>query len=93
MRISSEGKTWSRKRRRNSRIVQGYSQGCPLDDVELELLPTLTAMRLVQSVTLTSNRAKLFPDNTYIVKSQIPVRALLKRLDEGTELAAGIMRS
>ncbi len=74
-------------------IVRGYAQGCPLDDVELELLPTLTAMRLVQSVTLTSNRAKQFPDNTYIVKSQIPARALLKRLDEGTELAAAIMSS
>jgi Ser/Thr protein kinase RdoA (MazF antagonist) len=74
-------------------IVQGYTQEFPLENVELEVLPILTAMRLVQSIILTTNRAKQFPDNTYIVKSQIQARALLKRLDEETELATKIFLS
>jgi hypothetical protein len=39
------------------------------------------AMRLIQSIILTSNSAKEFPDNKYIIISQKPVRELLKKLE------------
>jgi len=74
-------------------IIQGYRQEYPLDDVELEVLPTLTAMPLGQGIVLTPNRAKQFPDNTYIVNSQIPARAFLKRLEEEPELATKMIMS
>jgi hypothetical protein len=40
------------------------------------------AMRLVTNITMTSHSAKLFPDNEYILISQKPARALLKKLEE-----------
>ena len=67
-------------------IIQGFVQEFPLQDVEFEVLRNLIAMRLVQSIILTSRQAKKFPDNTYIVSSQVPARALLKRLDKEMEL-------
>lgn len=65
-------------------IVMGFNAVFPLTVIELEVLPTLIAMRLVQSIILTSHQSKRFPDNEYIVKSQSPVRVLIKRLYEST---------
>jgi len=62
-------------------ILQGYTQEFPLNAEELEVLPNLLAMRLVQSVLMSSHSAKLFPENEeYIAFSQKPARKLLKKL-------------
>ena len=62
-------------------IVNGYVGVISLEEIEREVLFDLMAMRLVQSVTLSSHRAKEFPENTYIVSSQQPARELLKKLE------------
>ncbi len=61
-------------------ILNGYTSEYPLDVEELEVLPNLIAMRLVQSILMSSHNAKRFPDNEYIPISQKPARALLKKL-------------
>ena len=62
-------------------ILQGYMQEFPLDARELEVLPNLITMRLIQSIIMSSNSAKIFPNNDYILISQKPARALLKELE------------
>ncbi|MDG1072518.1 MAG: phosphotransferase [Akkermansiaceae bacterium] len=62
-------------------IVKGYAGVISLEEFEREVLFDLMAMRLVQSVTLSSHRAKEFPENKYIVSSQQPARELLKKLE------------
>ncbi len=63
------------------KILLGYTQKFPLDAEELSVLPNLIAMRLVQSILMSSHSAKLFPDNEkYISYSQKPARELLKKL-------------
>jgi len=62
-------------------IIKGYTEVFSLEPGELEVLFDLMAMRLIQSIILTSNSAKEFPDNKYIVSSQKPVRELLKKLE------------
>ena len=61
--------------------IHGYAREFSLSGKEREVLFDLIAMRLVQSVTLTSNRAKQFPENDYIVVAQKPAKALLKKLE------------
>jgi len=65
------------------KIIQGYTQEFLLEADELDVLLDLVAMRLVQSIIMTSNSAKEFPDNAYILISQKPARTLLKKLEEG----------
>lgn len=65
------------------KIIQGYVQEFPLEADELEVLFDLVAMRLVQSLIMTSNRAKEVPDNAYILVSQKPAKVLLKKLEGG----------
>ncbi len=60
-------------------ILQGYIREFPLDAIELEVLPNLIAMRLVQSILMSSHSARLSPDNEYITVSQKPARALLEK--------------
>ena len=62
-------------------IIKGYTEVFSLEPGELEVLFDLMAMRLTQSITLTSNSAKEFPENKYIVSSQKPARELLKKLE------------
>ena len=62
-------------------IIKGYTEVFSLEPGELEVLFDLMAMRLIQSIILTSNSAKEFPDNKYIVSSQKPARELLKKLE------------
>ena len=64
-------------------IIRGYVQEYLLEAGELEVLSDLVAMRLVQSIIMTSNRAKEYSDNTYILISQKPARDLLKTLEGG----------
>ncbi len=64
-------------------IIQGYTQEFVLEAGELEVLFDLVAMRLVQSIIMASHNAKEFPLNPYLLISQNPARALLKKLEEG----------
>lgn len=62
-------------------IIGGYVAEFPLEDRELEILFDLVAMRLVQSILISSNRIKQFPENDYILVSQKQAVALLKKLE------------
>ena len=59
------------------RIYQRLMRG------ELDVLFDLVAMRLVQSIIMASHSAKEFPQNAYVLISQKPARALLKKLEAG----------
>lgn len=63
-------------------IIHGYTEEFSLEDVELELLFDLMAMRLVQTISMSSHTAKKFPDNEYILVSVKPAQVLLKKLQE-----------
>jgi len=67
-------------------IIDGYTEVFSLEIEELEVLPSLMAMRLVQSIIMTSNSTKDFPDNDYILVSQKSARELLRRI-AGEELS------
>ena len=62
-------------------LVDGYTESFSLKDEELEVLPNLVAMRLIQSIIMTSNYAKKFLDNDYILISQKPARELLRTIE------------
>ena len=62
-------------------IIDGYTKEFPLEETEMEILYYLMAMRLVTSITMTSHSAKQHPDNKYILVSQEPAQALLKKLE------------
>jgi len=64
-------------------IIQGYIQEFVLETGELDVLFDLVAMRLVQSIIIASHSAKKFSLNAYMLISQKPARALLKKLEEG----------
>lgn len=63
-------------------IVNGYDKEFPIENTEFEVLSDLIIMRLITSVVLTSNRAKQYPENTYIICSQEPASNLLKKLEK-----------
>ena len=63
-------------------IIDGYTKEFPLEEAEIDILYYLMAMRLVTSITMTSYSAKQHPDNKYILISQNPARALLKKLED-----------
>jgi len=63
-------------------IIDGYIEEFPLEEGEIDILYYLMAMRLVTSITMTSNSAKQHPDNKYILVSQKPAQALLKKLED-----------
>ena len=63
-------------------IVKGYRQEFELEEIELEILPNLIAMRMVQSISLSSHWAKSSPDNDYITIVQKPAIALLRHLEK-----------
>lgn len=62
-------------------IIDGYTKEFSLEETEIDMLYYLMAMRLVTSITMTSHSAKQHPDNNYILISQKPARALLKKLE------------
>ena len=66
----------------NSVFLIAVKISTELIDEEREILYYLMAMRLVTSIIMSSHSAKLFPDNDYIIISQKPARALLKKLEE-----------
>jgi len=70
-------------------IIRGYTRVFSLESDELDVLPEPVAMRLVQSIIMSSKSAKEVLDNTYILISQKPARALLKKL-EAEDFSANI---
>ena len=58
-------------------LVAGYHQKFPLHEQELEMLYTLTAMRLVISVTKSAINKIKEPDNEYLLISEKPAWELL----------------
>jgi len=63
-------------------IINGYQEEFNIEDDEFDVLFDLVAMRLISSIILTSNRAKQFPENLYILTSQKPAKILLKKLEK-----------
>jgi Ser/Thr protein kinase RdoA (MazF antagonist) len=66
----------------SANMIEGYHREFKLEEKEREILYYLMAMRLVTSITMSSHNAKLFPDNEYILISQKPALALLKKLED-----------
>lgn len=62
-------------------IIRAYDAAFPLESDERDILFDLIAMRIVQSVTLSSRDAKTDPDNVYLVISQTPGFELLEKLE------------
>lgn len=62
-------------------IAAGFHAEYPLLEQELDLLFDLIAMRLVTSVTLSAQRKEKTADNPYLLVSEAPAWALLRRLD------------
>lgn len=62
-------------------IIAGYEAEFPLTKTERDVLMALAAMRMVQSITMSSHSAKQSPDNEYITVSQKPARELLNKLE------------
>lgn len=63
-----------------AQIVRGYHQEQPLDEVELEVLFAMIAMRLCMSVCIGSAQIAAQPENEYLAISQRPAWALLEKL-------------
>jgi Ser/Thr protein kinase RdoA (MazF antagonist) len=66
----------------SANMIEGYHSEFKLEQKEREILFYLMAMRLVTSITMSSRSAKLYPDNEYILVSQKPAKALLKKLED-----------
>ncbi len=63
-------------------LISAYAKEFPLEAEEAEILFDLVAARLAMSVSISSHRAKDFPDNGYLLVSQGPAFRLLERLDK-----------
>ncbi len=61
-------------------VVKGFHQNFPLQEKELEVLFTLTAIRLCTSVTCSAINIEEHPENTYLQISDKPAWDLLKKL-------------
>ena len=71
-------------------IITGYNEVFPLEEDEIGIVLNLAAMRIVQSVTLSSRDSRDDPDNAYLVVSQTPGFALLEKLEA---IGPGFLRS
>ncbi|MEZ5925754.1 MAG: aminotransferase class III-fold pyridoxal phosphate-dependent enzyme [Hyphomicrobiaceae bacterium] len=63
-------------------LISAYAREMPISGSEAESLFDLVAARLAVSVSVSSHRAKKFPENDYLLVSQRPAFALLERLDK-----------
>ena len=61
-------------------VIAGYHAELPLLDGELAVLFDLIALRLAMSVSISSKRSKAHPENDYLLVSQAPALALLRKL-------------
>jgi len=75
-------------------VVQGYHQTFPLQENELKHLYSAIAMRLVISLTKSAQNKLAEPDNEYLLISEKPAWALLKKWRHiGEEFASYSFRS
>ncbi|PIE79535.1 MAG: alanine--glyoxylate aminotransferase [Chloroflexi bacterium] len=65
-----------------AQMVAGYHEALPLTELELALLFTLINARLATSVTMSTYQQSLHPDDPYLVISQKPAWAMLRKLAE-----------
>ena len=63
-----------------ARVVAGYHAALPLAGEEIDLLPTLIAIRLCISVCLSAHQQAQEPDNPYLTVSEAPAWRALARL-------------
>ena len=63
-----------------ARVVAGYHAALPLAGEEIDLLPTLIAIRLCLSVCLSAHQQAQEPDNPYLTISEAPAWRALARL-------------
>ncbi|MEM7292248.1 MAG: aminotransferase class III-fold pyridoxal phosphate-dependent enzyme [Pseudomonadota bacterium] len=61
-------------------VVSHYVAEFPLQEIEAEVLFALIEARLAMSVAISAQRAQQFPDNEYLLVSQAPALALLRKL-------------
>ena len=64
-----------------AQVLKGYQSFFPLTDAEIEFIIYLVCMRLCISVTMSSWRYTLFPENEYLLTSQKSAWDLLEKLD------------
>ena len=62
-------------------FLEGYTSVIPLEDVERELLGELLAGRMVQTILISAQRTRQYPDNAYIHGWSEPAWALLELLE------------
>ena len=60
-------------------VVKGYHSQFPLQEVEVEVLYTLVAMRLLISVSKSAMNQKAEPDNEYLLISEAPAWEVLEK--------------
>ncbi len=60
-------------------IIRGFHQHFPLQEIEIELLYTLVATRLIISLTVSAINKKEHPDNKYLTISEKPAWKLLRQ--------------
>jgi 4-aminobutyrate aminotransferase-like enzyme/Ser/Thr protein kinase RdoA (MazF antagonist) len=63
-----------------SAVVAGYHQAFPFNEAEINVLYPLIAMRLAVSVTNSSHRKSLVPDDPYVTISEPPAWEVLEKL-------------
>ena len=61
-------------------VVAGYHEAFPLEEVEINILYTLIGMRLAASVTNSSHRKSLVPNDPYVTISEAPAWEALEKL-------------
>ena len=64
-----------------AQVLKGYQSFFPLTGAEIEFIIYLVCMRLCISVTMSSWRYTLFPENEYLLTSQKSAWDLLEKLD------------
>lgn len=76
-----------------AQMVAGYHEALALTELELDVLFTLIKARLATSVTMSTYQQSLHPDDPYLVISQQPAWAMLRKLtDVPSGLAKAIFR-
>ena len=61
-------------------ILKGYHELNPLNKHELNSIIYLMCMRLCISITMAVYRKKLFPENKYLIVSEMKARKFLKKM-------------
>ena len=63
-------------------FLAGYASVSPLEEREVDLLGDLLAGRMAQTILISADRTRRYPDNAYIHGWSEPAWALLKQMDD-----------